>query len=275
MTYTRWTPENKHALQQAALAGQAALDALAVQLGCGQVTLRKAIVRFRFVRPASAHMPWGDGRRRKHARWTPEVEARIREAAGVHGGLARLATELEIAPNILYRHAERLGAVPPRGEEMRQAADEHGRGVKTCKQCGLTKGLLFFSTHSARKTPESVCKECARSGAYRNLRHALQKTTGHTHGKLSIDDLVARYSGQAGVCFYTGLPMPFDNKRTTPSVDRLDATEGYTLSNTVLCQRQVNLCKRELSFEEFVTLANLIAKKHPRDVSGVLSLTSP
>ena len=59
--------------------------------------------------------------------------------------------------------------------------------------------------------------------------------------KLMPDDIVQKFRGQSGRCFYSGIPFSLD--RSDPnywSVERLDNAECHTIANTVLVCRIMN-----------------------------------
>lgn len=75
---------------------------------------------------------------------------------------------------------------------------------------------------------------------------------------VSYQDLEVLYAKQCGLCYYTGVPL-FTEKRANKiahlpesiSLDRLDSAKGYTVENSVLCCRAINLAKNQWSTDQF------------------------
>ena len=65
------------------------------------------------------------------------------------------------------------------------------------------------------------------------------------------------------VCYYTGDALVLkSNERNTVSLDRLDSSKGYTITNVVYCCAFVNLMKHESSYEQFVDVCKIIADRY-------------
>lgn len=86
---------------------------------------------------------------------------------------------------------------------------------------------------------------------------------------LTLNDLDNLYDKQNGQCFYTGAQLILPDRslafrsnyqNTNVSVDRLDSTQPYILSNVVLCISQVNMCKQTLLPNEFINLCKQVAQ---------------
>lgn len=72
---------------------------------------------------------------------------------------------------------------------------------------------------------------------------------------IDIEYLRELYAKQEGRCFYTNdqLSLATTNQRTL-SIDRIDSSRGYIKGNIALCIKQVNMCKLDMSLNEFKTL---------------------
>ena len=69
---------------------------------------------------------------------------------------------------------------------------------------------------------------------------------------LSVVKIKEMYKKQEGLCYYSGDEMSFiQGSPDVMSVDRLDSSEGYTLSNSVLCCWVYNNMKQELKEDDF------------------------
>ncbi len=73
-------------------------------------------------------------------------------------------------------------------------------------------------------------------------------------------------------CFYCGTPpeeRAFSTANKRPyraklnGIDRVDASEGYSESNTVACCRACNKAKGGMTKDAFLAMARRVAKKHP------------
>lgn len=101
----------------------------------------------------------------------------------------------------------------------------------------------------------------------RNIVHPL--LDGSKESNQYLWDL---YVSQDKRCSLTGYPICFcrsyskknDHRSGSASLDRINSLEGYVVGNVQWVHKHVNLMKRSLSQEEFIGIANQIAKKHPR-----------
>lgn len=72
---------------------------------------------------------------------------------------------------------------------------------------------------------------------------------------LTVDDIVSKIEKQNNLCFYSKLPLVYCmNDPFNMSIDRVNPMQGYTVENTVLCCKIVNLMKLDFTVEEFLTL---------------------
>ena len=69
------------------------------------------------------------------------------------------------------------------------------------------------------------------------------------------------YKRQEGLCYYSGDKMSFiQGSPNVMSVDRLDSSKGYTISNSVLCCWVYNNMKQELKEDDFYQTIKAIYK---------------
>ncbi len=89
-------------------------------------------------------------------------------------------------------------------------------------------------------------KSCNRRGLAKN-----------TESNITYLDLEELYNKQKGRCFYSNVPLTLDGKHSPDylSVDRIDASKGYTKENIVLCTIACNFLK---SNYEFVSLFDIL-----------------
>jgi hypothetical protein len=132
---------------------------------------------------------------------------------------------------------------------------------KTCIKCNVEKLLNEFQKDKQKKDGLSpYCKECRNSqkieyfktfsgciarllsGARKRANERSEKTNRNDNsGEFTIttDDLINIWNNQNGLCYYSTLPMTFDGAWKL-SLERLDNTKGYTLTNTVFCCLEFN-----------------------------------
>ena len=61
------------------------------------------------------------------------------------------------------------------------------------------------------------------------------------------------------VCYYTGLPLTLEiGKPNTMSIDRVDSSKPYELSNIVPCCSMVNAMKQDFETNEFIEMCKRI-----------------
>ena len=74
------------------------------------------------------------------------------------------------------------------------------------------------------------------------------------------------YLSQNKECVLTGFPITFGNRykklTTTASLDRIDSSMGYIVGNVQWVHKDINMMKRQLSNEQFISLCKTVTKKH-------------
>lgn len=110
------------------------------------------------------------------------------------------------------------------------------------KGCGDISGSLFCAyRHSASK---------------RNLQF-----------DITIKQIWELFLKQNRKCILTNLPIYFPINRKsyngTASLDRIDSSKGYTISNVQWVHKQVNEMKMDQDEKNFIEFCHLIAKKNP------------
>lgn len=72
---------------------------------------------------------------------------------------------------------------------------------------------------------------------------------------------------QDGKCFYTGIKLilpksfPQSYHKLSPSIDRIDSSKPYTISNIQIVHKQVNFMKQSMSHDEFIYFCKTISNK--------------
>ena len=163
---------------------------------------------------------------------------------------------------------------------------------KTCIRCHVKKPLLLFTVNNANKTGiASHCKECDAAASkkqkeqnpdkvkeysrkytskmrldfnYRlqtlinaSKQRALLKNREHS---ITVDDLIALWPVD-GNCPVFGFPLQFNSggfRETSPSVDRIDSTKGYTLDNIQILSWKANRIKAFATVEELEAVVSFM-----------------
>jgi hypothetical protein len=81
---------------------------------------------------------------------------------------------------------------------------------------------------------------------------------------ISIDDLQAAFQKQQGLCALTKdtLTLPRNSRERTEfnvSIDRIDSTKGYVPNNIQLVTKRINMCKQDMTQEDFILLCLKVA----------------
>lgn len=69
------------------------------------------------------------------------------------------------------------------------------------------------------------------------------------------------FLSQDGKCILTGLPLSFDKKTKTASLDRIDSSQGYTYDNVQWVHKHINKIKQDLDEDYFIYLCKLVAER--------------
>lgn len=124
--------------------------------------------------------------------------------------------------------------------------------MKTCIACLRSKPLSEFSKHSGFSDGRrSTCKQCynieQKSDPYRFFRkiYATQKASstkrGHPPPAYSLDDLITWADSQPHIpALWDAYQSAGHPKRLAPSVDRIDSSLPYSLSNLELVTWEEN-----------------------------------
>jgi hypothetical protein len=77
---------------------------------------------------------------------------------------------------------------------------------------------------------------------------------------LEIDDIVECWRAQNAICAYSGRQMTLEaGQLNTVSIERIDSSEGYIPSNTILVCQAINRMKSDFGFEDFYDLCRDVA----------------
>ena len=138
----------------------------------------------------------------------------------------------------------------------------------TCSACGETKTVDQFPRNHKGKTYEGLlsrCRTCRTAQTRAALVGNLDSLLRDRHRRLvirarkvgvectiTLDEFLAQYRAQSGLCFYTDTPLSADprGREEMISIDRVDCTGGYTLGNVVFCASRINTMKSDMTKEE-------------------------
>jgi hypothetical protein len=149
--------------------------------------------------------------------------------------------------------------------------------MKVCFKCKQNKSFgLFFKHKQTSDGYHSWCKECCKAGnaisrgklnstiegrAKVFLQNARKSAAKRQQAfALTVDDVVACWKIQGGVCVYSGRKMTLDaGQLTTVSIERINSDEGYTPENTVLVCQAINRMKSDFELDDFYDLCRDVA----------------
>jgi len=142
---------------------------------------------------------------------------------------------------------------------------------KLCNKCNEEKPKSSFKINRVGKRDEyqlNSCNKCcwskrndylnSNNDAYiRNRFYSLRQHAKRRNLDFSItlEQVIKLFKLQSNICAYTGETMSdkigiglIDN---TLSFDRWDSSLGYIPGNVLLCTKQINVCKGNLTLEKF------------------------
>lgn len=178
-----------------------------------------------------------------------------------------IGRRLEVHHNVIARRLKTYGLV---GNHMRGVPpipvdDTHS----LCVKCSQVVPNEDFPYVQGRKDGRrlSYCRKCRykqiRTSAGQNPQTYWEekrrriKTRADRDGinfDLSVDYLVNLWHKQNGKCFYTDTnlepSLAEGRKQNSPSVDRVDCSQGYVEGNIVICTARVNSMKYDMTLNE-------------------------
>jgi hypothetical protein len=125
---------------------------------------------------------------------------------------------------------------------------------KRCSVCGYSlKEENNPAWKGCGKVPGEKLSKIIRGAKSRNINF-----------NLTIEYISELYNKQNGFCYYTNLPISFKDK--TASLERVDSNIGYEESNVVWVHKNVNIMKRDLSYEEFYNVCKLVVENKKENI---------
>ena len=125
---------------------------------------------------------------------------------------------------------------------------------KRCSVCGYSlKEENNPAWKGYGKVPGEKLSKIANGAKLRNIKF-----------NLTIEFISEIYDKQKGKCFYTGLPITFKDK--TASLERVDSKIGYEESNVVWVHKNVNIMKRDLTYDDFYNICKLVVENKKENI---------
>lgn len=156
-----------------------------------------------------------------------------------------------------------------------------------CDKCREEKDISFLKFPPGRRQRQLVCRSCflaamprksaeqQKERKYANITNYFRSINSHIKNrckKMNIDydinaqDLINMYQKQNQRCKLSNMRMEIQNqnKKITPSVDRINPKGGYTLDNIQLVCRIVNVMKSDNSEEDFIQICHCVSEAKNR-----------
>lgn len=167
-----------------------------------------------------------------------------------------------------------------------------GETCYKCNKCKQFKSRENFNKdlsnfHNNRNGLCRECKECQKE-RYNRERNKLKdkdfalnyklyqlfkssqrrSKVKNMYSDVTYDYIKLLWEKQKGLCALTDIPMTFEfykgRTNTNVSLDRIDSSKGYVKGNVQLVCMVVNQMKNDLSFDELLTMCELIINKNKR-----------
>jgi hypothetical protein len=154
------------------------------------------------------------------------------------------------------------------------------KGKCECNVCGETSPVMFY------RGRKNKCKGCISNESKlkylnmgdksdyikkqkewrsENVLHFRVESAKHRSKRHNLvfeltDDIVKnKIDTQGGVCYISKQPLSYkENDWNSISLDRLDSNLGYTVDNTIVVTKFVNISKNNLSLDEYINLIKLV-----------------
>ena len=152
---------------------------------------------------------------------------------------------VDCSGNVIEQACSRCKRILPASAFGRNKRFEGGIAVE-CKECARARAQGFYKLNHADALFEAV------------RRRAVKRGLAFT---LTTADIRAAYARQNGRCIYSGSAFGPVGTDTTPSIDRVDSSKGYTPDNIVLCCFWVNVMKTDYTVPEFLARARLLVDR--------------
>lgn len=162
------------------------------------------------------------------------------------------------------------------GDMVEVTQREDGRWQKPCPECGEMQDYLRRNYAVMSAQVGKLCKKCSNrktENSHRGLYHDIriswfQKFRISAEIRkidfyLTIDDVWKIYIDQNKQCALSGLPVGWASVGSihTASLDRIDSSKPYTVDNTQIVHKDINMMKQAFSQEHFIKMCAAVADK--------------
>ena len=148
-----------------------------------------------------------------------------------------------------------------------------GEDPKVCYTCGIDKprdNFYIVCSPEGERRVEGECKACKVLRSSKKYitpeGRAATIISSAKHSSevfLTAKDILDMLEEQDWKCYYTGFPLTSDKGFYGFSLDRKDNSDRrYTKENVVICCWGINQMKRDIEFNEFISLCSDIANNH-------------
>ena len=141
--------------------------------------------------------------------------------------------------------------------------------LSTRSMCAECAKKVLNSTAAYRRTKAGAWRECLKSAKCR-------AKLGNRLFDLDIDWLLDLYNNQEGRCLVSGMLLDFESDfgwntmhPRAPSLDRIDATRGYTKDNVRLVCAQVNIALGKWGNAYFYEMCRKVLERNPNEAIGI------
>jgi hypothetical protein len=187
---------------------------------------------------------------------------------------AKGLTNRQIAAHVGIHHRTvgdhlRRKKLRPNGT-VKQPIEMVDQDTASCSKCQEVKPISeFLLNRRNAKYPYrlSYCNRCRLNQVNRSLRTSIERflrdrcarlrrrcAQEGVHIDIDAAYLISLYRRQEGKCFYTDIPMEWDQakglRRHALSIDKITPAHGYVKGNVVLCVARVNTIKSDVSLDE-------------------------
>ena len=167
---------------------------------------------------------------------------------------------------------------PCKSTYLKRNKYKRSKKAKECLICHEVKPAKDFATCRTRTDGlQNKCKDCSHevmcqsaSGVLGFLKHRfIHSKNNCVRGRtlefaITIDDVIALYEKQKGLCAYSGVKMTYTLGRFkypyNASIDRKDSSKGYIKENIQLVCGIVNTMKWDFSEDMFLEMCKKIVE---------------
>jgi hypothetical protein len=136
------------------------------------------------------------------------------------------------------------------------------KGQATCNVCRVRFKAVGLRNTYCSNICCNIAQRERRDSLRGRLNLCLQKARKRRNCDFDLVWLLAQWERQNGLCYYTAWPMELKGpSELRPTLERLDSSEDYTETNTVICCKQANWAKNNYTLEQFVAMCRAVTAK--------------